>query len=136
MSHSITGVAAISFPLPVLQGDAYGIPEGYRALTPVAPDALRRDDPQASAVTKTQPEATAAKVVKARQAPVVDTVTLSTAQKVLKLQREGETALQIAATLDIPTKEVQSDLHTDTHVPQSFTVAPVTTPLSGNTRQA
>ncbi len=130
MSYSVTGVAAISFPVQTLQSEAYSVPGSHRALPPLTSNTHGTVDPLAASTTQASGTF---KVAVGKHSLPVDTVTLSTSQKVLKLQREGESALQIAATLNLPTKEVQSDLHTETHVAQSFTVAPVTTPLGGNT---
>ena len=65
----------------------------------------------------------------------VDTVTLSTTQKVQNLRNEGEGDTLIATTLNLPIKEVDGDLHLSTQVAQhqSFTVAPVTSPLTSST---
>lgn len=136
MSYIVSGVAAISFPVPALQNDTYSVPGSHRALPSLA-DAQHTGVESQASLSKGDAQASPVRVgatsTEAKHALPVDTVTLSTSQKVLKLQREGESALQIAATLNLPTKEVQSDLHVDTHVAQSFTVSPVTTPLSGNT---
>ncbi len=133
MSYSVTGVAAISFPIQTLPNDAYSVAGGHQALTPIAPDTQKNVELSGSSKTPVKFASPLTKVVDAKHASHVDTVTLSTSQKVLKLQQEGESALQIAAKLSLPTKEVLRDLHVDTHVAQSFTVAPVTAPLSGNT---
>ena len=133
MSYSVTGIAAISFPIQTLHNDAYSVPGSHRALTPIAPETQKSVELSGSSNTPVNSASPIAKAVDAKHTARVDTVTLSTSQKVLKLQQEGESALQIAAKLSLPTKEVQSDLHVDTHVAQSFTVAPVTAPLSGNT---
>ncbi len=136
MSYSVTGVATIPFPVHTLQDDRYSVPGSHRS---IAPQPLSVQDGADLPATPGRGNAHAGanssspRVSAAGQSSPVDTVTLTTSQKVQKLQREGESALQIAAKLSLPAKEVLRDLHVDTHVPQSFTVAPVTSPLDGNT---
>ncbi len=133
MSYSVSGVAAIPFPIQTLQSDAYGVPGSQRAIQPHTTSELTANYTPGKAVEQAEPAAGTVKGSVPKQNTPVDTVTLTTTGKVLKLQREGESTAQIAASLNLPAKEVQSDLHIEDHAAQSFTVAPIVTPLSGNT---
>ena len=143
MSFAVTGIQAIPLSISFHGTDASYGPVSHAKAPAGASDGAAPSTSQTSNFahpdssktilapgTDAAPAVAVVPVKPVSTAAPVDTVTLSTTDKVRNLRQQGEGDTQIASTLNLPIKEVQSDLHLDTHVPQAFTVAPVNNALS------
>jgi hypothetical protein len=150
MSYSVTGIQAIpaSFPFPGTDQASAGTNASHQ--TKSATDQSNSNTVSLSAtdtVSISTPDNFKALSYSSSDVPhvvgvlpvkvpgvvePVDTVTLSTVDKVRSLRQQGEGDTQIAAALNLPIKEVQSDLHLETSAHLSFTVAPVVAVLTVN----
>ena len=131
MSYSVTGIQAstVSYTFPATEHAS-----GGSIHPPLTQTTVDTNKVQATDTTKVSTPDKFKVASTPHTAAPVDTVTLSTLDKVRNLRQQGEGDTLIATTLNLPLKEVDSDLHVSTQAPHlSFTVAPVTSPLSTNT---
>ncbi len=134
MSYPVTGIQSntAGFAFPATEHASGGVISAPLSKTAADPN---KSGFQATDATKAPAPnnfvAASAALTATYAAAPVDTVTLSTVDKVKQLRGEGEGDTVIATTLNLSIKEVDSDLHLS-QAPQhvSFTVAPIVSSLS------